>query len=403
MTAMGTVPFSFDQPDGERRTPRPSDGGTGQPGRDAHGSSVGRASDGQSDGRGQGGRLVGLDVARSMAIIGMIAVNVGPRGADGILGTLYDLPLGRASLLFMLLAGVGTSIMTRSVRAPSGASMPWRTLLWRAALLLVGGLALQLAGHEASVILPLYGLLFIACLPLLKAPGWLLAALSGASLVLGPLVWLAARRESDAFQVTEPTLLDPPAEILGGILFTGSYPLVVWAAPFLIGMLLGRIDLRNPALHRRLVLWGAVAAVGAYLLSQLLILVLGAPGRIVGLDRLVSATAHSQMPLWLVSSSGAALFVLGLCLMGERFASRHLSVLAATGRLSLTVYVGHLLALAVIVRPGPGSLAEGILVTAVLCTAAVVFSWLWTRRFQTGPLEILLRLPPRKTTSERNG
>lgn len=109
------------------------------------------------------------------------------------------------------------------------------------------------------------------------------------------------------------------------------------------------------------------------------------------------------MPLWLVSSSGAALFVLGLCLMGERFASRHLSVLAATGRLSLTVYVGHLLALAVIVRPGPGSLAEGILVTAVLCTAAVAFSWLWTRRFQTGPLEILLRLPPRKTTSERNG
>ncbi|GAA4765811.1 hypothetical protein GCM10025784_11340 [Citricoccus nitrophenolicus] len=400
---MGTVPFSFDQPDGERRTPRSSDRDTGQPGRDARRAGVGRAVDGRSDDRGRGGRLIGLDVARSMAIIGMIAVNVGPRGADGFLGTLYDLPLGRASLLFMLLAGVGTSIMTRSMRPPGGTSMPWRTLLWRAALLLVGGLALQLVGHEASVILPLYGLLFIACLPLLKAPNWMLAALSTASLVLGPLIWLAVRRESDAFQVTEPTLLDRPDEILGGILFTGSYPMVVWAAPFLAGMLLGRLDLRNPALHRRLILWGAVAAVGAYLLSQVLILVLGEPGPTVGLDRLVSATAHSQMPLWLVSSSGAALFVLGLCLMGENFASRYLSVLAATGRLSLTVYVGHLLALAVIVRPGPDFLAEGILVTVVLVAAAAAFSWAWIRWFRTGPLEILLRLPTRKTTSERNG
>ncbi|MFB9074748.1 DUF418 domain-containing protein [Citricoccus parietis] len=121
----------------------------------------------------------------------------------------------------------------------------------------------------------------------------------------------------------------------------------------------------------------------------------------MGLDRLVSATTHSQMPLWLISSSGAALFVLGPCLVGENFASRYLSQLAATGRLSLTVYVGHLLALAVIVRPGPDSLAGGILVTVVLWTAAVAFTWLWTGRFQTGPLVMLLHLRRRKATTRR--
>lgn len=343
-----------------------------------------RTAGGRSEGVGRSARLVGLDVARSLAIIGMIAVNVGPRGADGFWGALYDVPLGRASLLFMLLAGVGMSIMTRSVRGPAGTPLPWQAILWRAALLLFGGLALQLAGHEASVILPLYGLLFVFCLPLLKSPRWVLFTLSATSLVLGPLVWLMVRSGDDAFRITEPTLLDAPGEILRGLLFTGSYPAVVWAAPFVAGMLLGRLDLRDPALHRRLVQWGAVSAVGAYMLSQLLILVVGMPGRTVGMDRIVSATAHSQMPLWIISSSGTALFVLGLCLMGERFASRRLSALAATGRLALTTYVGHLLALAVVVRPGPGSLPEGILVTAVLATAAAAFSWAWARWFRIG-------------------
>lgn len=379
MSAMGTVPSSFGSPGGDLPDPGRSDVSGGS--------------------RGSGGRVVGLDVARSLAIIGMIAVNVGPRGAEGFLGWVYDVPLGRASLLFIVLAGVGMSIMTRKSRKSrksresDGVPVPWGTVLWRASLLLVGGLALQLLDHGVSVVLPLYGLLFVACLPLLRAPTWLLAALSGTSLVFGPLFWLAVRFGSDAFEVTDPGLLDPPGQILIGILFTGSYPAVVWAAPFLLGMVLGRLDLHSPTLHRQLVTWGAVSAVGGFLLSRLLILLFGAPGRTVDWGRLVSATGHSQMPLWLISSAGAGLFVLGLCLLGERFLARRLTALAATGRLSLTVYVGHLLALAVIVRPGPSSLTGGIITTVALSAAAIVFAWLWTRRFRTGPLEVLLRLP----------
>ncbi|HRO94001.1 DUF418 domain-containing protein [uncultured Citricoccus sp.] len=376
---MGTAPSSSASPGGDLPAPGRIGGG----------------------GSGPHGRVVGLDVARAVAIIGMIAVNVGPRGAEGFLGALYDLPLGRASLLFMLLAGVGISLMTRSVRGTGGTPVPWRMVLWRAVLLLLGGLALQIPDHEASVILPLYGLLFIACLPLLRAPTWVLGALTGTFVLVGPLAWVAARTTwAPVSRRTEPTLLDPPGEILSGILFTGAYPAVVWAAPFLAGMLLGRLDLRSAVLQRRLVLWGAVCAAGGHLLSQVLILVFGTPERTVGWDRLVSATAHSHMPLWLIASSGAALFVLGLCLLAGRLASGSLPVLAATGRLSLTIYVGHLLALAAFVRPGPGSLATGIFTTVVLCIGSILFAWLWTRRFSAGPLEMLLRGPrqPRRAS-----
>ncbi|HRO30064.1 DUF418 domain-containing protein [Citricoccus sp.] len=370
---MGAVPSSFQQSDDDRPAERPP-AGTGEPAPRA-------------------GRVVGLDVARALAIIGMIAVNVGPRGEGGLFGTLYDLPLGRSSVLFMLLAGVGMSILTRSSRGPLAGPLPWQTVVWRAALLLVGGLALQMAGHEASVILPLYGLLFIVCLPLLRAPTWLLAALSATFLVAGPILWVAVRHGTDAFTIKEPTLVDPPPEILDDILFSGSYPAVVWVAPFLLGMVLGRLDLRDGRLQRMFLVGGAVAAVGAYAFSRLLVLLVGEPGRTVGWDRLVSVTGHSQMPLWLISSTGAALCILGACLAAERFLARWTPALAAMGRLSLTVYVGHLLALAVFVRPGPGSLAGGYAVTAVLCLASLLFAWLWTRRFEVGPLEALMRLP----------
>lgn len=376
MTAMGTVPSSFQQSDDDR------------PG----GLPPGRAPDLAR----RTGRVVGLDVARALAIIGMIAVNVGPRGEGGLLGTLYGIPLGRSSVLFMVLAGVGMSILTRAARGPAGGPLPWRTVVWRAVLLLVGGLALQMVGHEASVILPLYGLLFIVCLPLLRAPTWLLAALTAITVAVGPLLWLVVRRGTDAFAVKEPTLVDPPLEIVDDLLFSGSYPAVVWVAPFLLGMVLGRLDLRQPRLQRWLLVGGAGAAVGAYLLSHLLILVVGQPGREVDWDRLVSMTGHSQMPLWLVSSTGAALAVLGACLLGEGFLARWTPGLVDMGRLSLTVYVGHLLALAAFVRPGPDTLAGGILVTTVLCVASLVFAWLWTRRFRTGPLEVLMRLPRRQ-------
>ena len=339
------------------------------------------------------GRLVGLDVARALAIIGMIAVNVGPRGEGGVLGTLYDVPLGRSSVLFMLLAGIGMSILTRGVRLRPPSPMPWGTVVWRAALLLAGGLALQMAGHEASVILPLYGVLFLACLPLLRAPTWVPVALCAVFALAGPLLWLAVRHGTDAFVITEPTLRDPPPAILDGILFSGSYPAVVWVVPFLAGLALGRLDLRDRGLQRRLVLGGAAAAAGAYLLSRLLILLTGQPGRTVDWDRLVSVTAHSQMPLWLVSSTGAAMLVLGACLLAERWLTRWTPALAALGRLSLTVYVGHLVALAVFVRPGPDSLAGGYLVTAVLCLGCLAFAWAWTRRFRMGPLEALMRWP----------
>lgn len=367
---------------------------------DASGSPVDPArSTGPSDAAaptGRPARLTGLDAARAIAIVGMIAVNVGPRGEPGLAGFLYDLPLGRASILFVVLAGVGMSFLTRSARRPGGA-VPWRTVVWRSGLLLVGGLALQELGHEVSVILAVYGVLFLLSLPLLRAPTALLASLAGVMLVMGPVVWIWVQLVSGSeAQFADPDLSNDIPDLFERIFVSGPYPVIVWCVPFLVGLVLGRIRLTGRALQKRLVWWGAVATVGAYGLSRLLILLLGQPGDGIGWDRLLSAVGHSQMPLWLVSSIGSALVVLGGFLWAGDLVDRRLGMLVSAGRLSLTIYVAHLFILAAIVRPEPHTLAGGYGITIALSAGLVVLAHLWVRWRPVGPLEQLMRLPGRR-------
>src|ERR671910_342870 len=58
------------------------------------------------------GRLGGVDAARAVAVLGMVIVHFGPNPVpDTVFGNLYEVPHGRASVLFVLLAGVGVSLL----------------------------------------------------------------------------------------------------------------------------------------------------------------------------------------------------------------------------------------------------------------------------------------------------
>lgn len=337
--------------------------------------------------------MLALDAARGLAVIGMIAINTGPRGDDELLELLYRVPYGRASLLFVLLGGIGLSLMTRHARQRP-ARLPWASLLWRCALLLLGGLALQSLDHGVSVILQIYALLILFSLPLLRASGRTLLLVTVLSAVAGPVLWLMVQAQTDGrFDRGLVSASGSPVEIVTGIVLTGPYPLIVWGAPFVFGIWLGRQRLTDSNVSTRLALWGAVAAVGARLFSIPLVEIFGEPTSHNQWQRLVSAVAHSQMPLWLISGAGSAVFVLGVCLKIRSWSRPALSPLIFLGQMALTAYVGHLLILAFFVRPGPDTLAQGMIATAGTVLVLTVFASLWRWRFNRGPLEALLRVP----------
>ncbi|MDD9208123.1 DUF418 domain-containing protein, partial [Georgenia sp. 10Sc9-8] len=341
------------------------------------------------------GRVRAIDAARALAIIGMLAVNVGPKESPGLWGRLYLVPHGRASLLFVLLAGIGVSLLSRRARDRSGtgAGRHRLTLLWRAALLLLAGLALQLLDHDVNVILATYALLFVVAGLLLRAPDRLLLTGAAAVAVVGPLVLLGSQLASGTGYDHEPAALgDPPGDVLHSLVISGAYPLVTWLAPFLFGMWLGRQDLTDRRHQVLMVTVGGLVAALAPVLSRVATALVGDPGPGIGPRLLVTGAAHGQMPLWLVGGTASAVAVLGVCLLLSHLMDSWLWPLVATGQLALTVYVAHLLALHVL-RPAPHSLAQGVLITVGMTVAAVALATWWRSRFARGPLEVLLRPP----------
>ncbi len=340
-------------------------------------------------------RIRGVDAARAAAIIGMFAVHVGPTDADGVAGWLYALPHGRAAILFLLLAGVGVSLLAGSrTTSPAEART---TLAWRAVLLLPAGLALQLLDHGVFVILQDYAVLFVFGIVVLGLGERWLLALAATSVTFGPLVYLWGRiNATDAFQRASVEWTDPAGEIVHGLLLSGPYPFITWAAPFLAGMWIGRRDLRDPEVRAWLIFGGGSVAVLTPAASRILVGLLGPPGDPVGWTEIVVARPHSQMPLWLLGSTGAAVFVLGVSLMAADRARRLLWPIVAAGQLALTVYVAHLLVLhyaAPVLRSG--EVGRAAAVVAGFSIAGALFATAWRARFARGPLEVVLRGPRR--------
>jgi uncharacterized membrane protein len=220
-------------------------------------------------------RLVGLDVARCLALLGMVATHVLiDRGPDGDLTLSHAIAGGRAAALFAVLAGVSLALMTGRREPVVGRERAARSLgiAVRALLIALVGLYLGGLGSGLAIILTYYGLLFLLGLPFvgLRAPA--LFGLAGAWVVVAPVVSQVVRPELPLRGFASPTFdqLADPGQLLSELLFTGYYPVLPWLAYLLAGMALGRLDLSS----RRVQVWitgtGAALALVSFVVSRIL-------------------------------------------------------------------------------------------------------------------------------------
>jgi uncharacterized membrane protein len=349
-------------------------------------------------------RLRGVDAARAIAVLGMVMVHFGPSPRPTtLLGDLYGVSHGRASVLFALLAGVGVALLVggrsrgqSTIRRPI--FLARGRLIFRGVLLLPLGLWLQQLDHGAYVILQYYAVYFLFAALVLTLPDrWLLAG-GAAVLVGGPLIYLWGSMAEPAWFSGDPASLDnPTGKIIRDLLLAGKYPLITWAAPLLVGLWIGRRDLAVPAVRWWLLSLGLAVAVAAALASDWLTatLVGSLEGRRdPGFAVLFTDAPHNQMPLWMLGSIGLACAVLGgMLLLADRL-PRVTWPLVATGQVALTVYVGHLLLLDTFPELlKRGTVPEAALSVGVFMLLAVAASTLWRAVLPRGPLEATLAAP----------
>jgi uncharacterized membrane protein len=325
-------------------------------------------------------RLVGVDVARCLALLGMVATHVlAERGADGDLTLAHSLAGGRASALFAVLAGLSIALMTGARTPVSGRERLARSagLVVRALLVGLVGLVLATLDSGLAIILTYYAVLFVLALPFLGLRARSLFGLAVAWAVLAPVAsqWLRPQLPERGYASPSFEQLREPASLLSELLLTGYYPALPWMTYLLLGLAVGRLDLRRRVVPAVLAGVGAAVAVGAVLLSDALtrreavveVLLSDPPplgaarsgpelldliaGGMYGTtpDRswawLLVRAPHSGTPFDLVQTAGSALVVIGLCVLVVQalpvLGRRAAAVLFGAGTMTLTLYSLH--------------------------------------------------------------
>ncbi len=320
-------------------------------------------------------RVVGVDVARCLALLGMMATHIVPGVVDGHVTVLQRVAGGRSAALFALLAGV-------SLVLASGRRTPLRDRAWtayavavlvRAALVGALGLLLGQLDSGIAVILASYALLFLVAVPFLRLATRPLVAVTAAWVVLGPVLSHVLRRSLPPFDYAVPSLgsLADPLGLLGELAVTGYYPALTWTPYLLAGIVVGRLDLRRTWTAPALAATGTAVALTGWAVSSWLLArsgVRGAlsdtfsgAGRLPDLDAtlqhglygttptgswwwLAVHAPHTGTPFDLLVTLGSALVVLGASLLAGRVGGRAVRVLFGAGTMTLTLYTLHVLA-----------------------------------------------------------
>lgn len=362
-------------------------------------------------------RLVGLDVARCLALLGMVAAHVlDDRGPDDDLTLTAQLVDGRASALFAVLAGVSLALMSGRTTPPAGRPLRRVTagLAVRALLVAVLGLALGELESGLAVILTYYGVLFLMGLPFLGLRARPLFALAFGWVVVGPVVSQLVRPHLPARQFASPAFdqLEDPGRLLSELLFTGYYPCVPWLAYLLLGLALGRIDLASRVVATRLVITGLTVAVVAFVVSRSfteqpwvlrrLVPDAASYGDVSTGGALVDAISggmhgttpsggswawllvvapHSGTPFDLLESGASAVAVIGLCLavvalLGRR-SRRAVAIAFGAGTMTLSLYSLHVVMRTERFWPAeePSSFGWHVLVLTSIGAAFVALHW----------------------------
>jgi uncharacterized membrane protein len=360
-------------------------------------------------------RVVGVDMARCLALLGMMATHILP-GFEGLeVPWPQQLAGGRASALFAVLAGVSMSLMTGREHPVQGSERMARScgLAFRALLIATLGLYLAVLETSVAIILTYYGLLFLLGLPFLGLGARALAVLAGCWMVVLPIVSHMLRPELPDRLPGSPSLdrLGDPVQLLTELAFTGTYPVVPWMSYLFVGMAIGRLDLRAANVAWRLLLGGAAMAATAWVLARIIsggeaaqealrsTLTPGSTTSQEALDAtlvhglfgvtpteswwwLTVVAPHSTTPFDLAQTTGSAIAVIGFCLLVSRLQPRVCAVAFGAGAMSLSLYSLHIFMLTPEVWP---PIESGVYLRHVIVVLVIgaVFAWFRWR----GPLE----------------
>ncbi|KAM9863440.1 heparan-alpha-glucosaminide N-acetyltransferase domain-containing protein [Leucobacter sp. BZR 635] len=343
-------------------------------------------------------RYIGIDLARFLAVIGMMANHLVAIVGSNPTASLLDqraaeiattLTSGIAAVLFAVLGGVSAVFASKRALAAGRRGAAVIGIVLRGLILIALGLWLGALNVPIIVVLAYYGVALILVSVFVAAPSWVLATTAAALwLAGGPLNALARQTLEVVEEAGSPSfesIAEQPLETVRGLLLTGAYPAITWVAYLLVGMLIaraliaanerGKLSRTALGLAGLGVLLATVATlISNWTLANLARFGVAAPEgldmalftKFLGMQQFGAPTSpelwaqlvaapHSGSPIEMLRTVGIALAVIGLLV--TLFDSRGAApgpvtdVFRAAGAAPLTIYTLHLVATSIAYAP----------------------------------------------------
>ena len=352
-------------------------------------------------------RISGLDLARALAIFGMVIVNfkiaMNAETGNQLLLNFAHLFEGRASALFVILAGIGITFTTNKTRSSSDdntVSKSRVSLVKRGLFLVFIGL-LYTPIWEADI-LHFYGFYFLVASVVFVFNDRTLLLVATIIILAFPVLMLFFDYEQNWnwVSLTYENFWTPDG-MIRHIVFNGFHPVIPWAAFLIFGMWLGRQDLSQKTIRKRLLLRAATTLIvieGLLYTARLIIGDGSALGMTVDeINFLFSTSIIPPLPQYMISAGCSAVIVLIGCLhFSDKFRGSNIHKwLCQTGKLSLTLYVAHvILGMGILESMGlleNQTIGFSLLSSLAFCLCGIIFSVIWSKFFKAGPLEWLFR------------
>ena len=350
-------------------------------------------------------RIIGIDVARALAIIGMIQVNFkmifGQEGTSWLQSFTAILE-GKAAALFVVLAGVGIAFMTNSaVKNNDTAKLRQarKRIFKRAILLFFIGLSYILIWP--ADILHFYGIYMLLTILFLRQEPIVALICAVGIVVLYPVLMFFIEYDLgwnfNNYSYASFWTFDG---FFRNLFYNGFHPVIPWTAFMLLGLWFGRQDLDNEKFIKRIFFICLGIAISMKLLSMALLIFLseGNETIITELTSVLSTSPMPPLPIYMFSASSIALCICSCIWIAKRM--QHGLVIKAlqnTGQLALTFYVAHIVIGVGLLETisstslGSFSITFSVVYAIIFSATCILFAMIWKHYKKVGPLEWVLR------------
>lgn len=351
-------------------------------------------------------RLIGFDLARAYAIFGMFIVNFnfcfGSFQDNSSAGKFLNLFVGNSTAIFILLAGMGLSLMAGRQENKSVERSNLKSIVLKRSWFLVA-LGLLLYNWWPGDILHFYGgYMHIALFLLFIPKKYYLWTAVFVIIIFHLLLLIIPIETSWNFETFKYGDFWTPIGFLRNTLYNGWNSIFPWLSYFLVGMYLGKLNWQNTTTRKKTFL----AGLSIFLLFQ-------------GIRYLAKQNLFNEFwtnyinseyfpaysPFIMITIGFALMIISGCMFIADIFPSNKIiNALVKTGQMTLSFYVIHTtigmlifstltdqVYTGYLTQETPSSPIFILAFSLTFYIICVLISIAWAKKFKHGPLETIMR------------